>query len=173
MLRAAQRWRFDVKKANIDGIAFRNNYYEIKYENLISNTNSVLKNICKFLSIDYFDNMHHFVVPVENLGDALDYQKIKKDNFDKYKFYEDVMIIRKIESIAADILIANGYNVNYSEKIDELSYLKMNFYKIMDAFNYSLFNFKDKGYFRALKWNLKHLIIYIIKMKITKLNIIK
>ena len=153
MFRAAQRWRIAVKKVKYESKQFGDRFYEIKYEELISETNMVLKGVCNFLNIGYIDAMSSITKPIENLGDATNLRIIKKDNKNKYKIYLNPKRISTIESLTADALLLYGYDVKYTDEIKEHSRLTMFLFKLADAFNLFNFYYKEKGILKTLRWN--------------------
>ncbi|WP_419662176.1 putative sulfotransferase domain protein [Desulfosarcina variabilis str. Montpellier] len=164
MFRAAQRWRNSVIKVKSEKHLFDDRFYEIKYEDLISETSLVLKGICAFLDIEYIDAMCRIDQPVENLGDAINLNTIKKDNKNKYKIYMSANRQYKIESLTADALSSYGYDVNYNNSIKEYSQTKMLFFKIFDALNLFIFYLKEKGLIETIRWNLNFIKIFSRKL---------
>jgi protein-tyrosine sulfotransferase len=75
------RWQRSVS----DGIQFRgnNNYIEIKYEDLVLNTEQTLLRICKFIEIDFNDAM-------------LEYYKINGSTRDPLKFPQNIEATKPI-----------------------------------------------------------------------------
>ena len=84
MVRAAQRWVNDVQKCKTDSIAFADDYLEIKYEELLDNTQNEMEKICKFLDLEFDYKMLHLSAPTENIGYAKDQSKIIRNNTCKY-----------------------------------------------------------------------------------------
>jgi hypothetical protein len=158
MLRGAQRWCNNINEAQKTSKILGSRYIEIKYENLITDSESVLKALCDFLKIDYDNKMINLKKPVENIGDAKKLKKIKSDNKDKFIRSMDIETKYKIEAIAGNMLRKNRYNVEYSGKTFTLSRLKMIYYQIQDFTNRVKFNTKQKGIVGGVKWTINSLL---------------
>lgn len=154
MFRAAQRWCNDVSKVQKDIKKFPEKYLEIKYENLITDPDKILKQVCNFLNVEYNPKMQKILKSVENLGDAKEIKEIKSDNKMKYEKYMDSETKNKIEAIAANVLKSNCYNVQYSGNIKTLTSNEMVFYQIIDGINRISFNIKERGLKRGLYWSI-------------------
>lgn len=166
MLRAAQRWCDDVNKVQKNSKKLEDKYLEIKYENLISDPKSVLKNICSFLEIEYDEKMINLKKPVEKIGDAKRQKGIKSDNKYKYKKCMDPKTKYKIESIAGNLLKKNRYDIEYSGKTYTLSPIKMAYYQIRDILNRIKFNIKQRGIGRGVKWTISSFLSQFKELKI-------
>jgi hypothetical protein len=55
----ARRWEKKVRKAQSDAPSL-NHYMEIRYEDLILDTEPVLRKVCEFLELDYSDDLLHY-----------------------------------------------------------------------------------------------------------------
>lgn len=68
---AASFWKEATKKAEwLKRKLPKNQFYEIKYENLVQNPEHEIKEICKFLNITYSDKLLNFWKNTESLGDV-------------------------------------------------------------------------------------------------------
>jgi len=135
MLRVAQRWVDDVSKARSDGKKIKNDYFEIKYEDLLDNPEVKLKEICNFLNIEYYPEMIQLNEFTENIGDAKNVIGILKNNKEKYKKLINPKLLEKIESISWHLLLSLGYPVKRYEKMKRINKIKMKRYKILDGYN--------------------------------------
>lgn len=68
--RATFRWRKSVEEAFEFGEKYPNIYFELTYEDLVTNTNTIVKKICSFLDIDYESQMLEEQSSTSNLGDV-------------------------------------------------------------------------------------------------------
>ncbi|PQP35618.1 hypothetical protein C6A37_01585 [Desulfobacteraceae bacterium SEEP-SAG9] len=93
MIRAAQRWRDDLRRIKSDSRQFKYDYFEVKYEDLISQPADTLRRICGFLDIEFETNMLKLSEPSEKWGgDAKGMKEIKIDNINKYRYLMKISI---------------------------------------------------------------------------------
>lgn len=160
--RYTQRWHDAILIINRDShYLSRNRYFELKYEELISDPILLLKKICNFIEVDYINTMLEFTKPTENTGDAKGLIKIKSNNKYKYKNELPKEINNKIERIAADSLALHGYETGYAHSLDRVSKARMYFYQTIDAFNMLFPTLKNEGITQlipSLKQHYYHLI---------------
>lgn len=133
MLRAAQRWAADVAKAREEGRKFQNDYYEIKYENLLEDPERHLRNICSFLGIEYDKTMLELKKPTENIGDTKGKTIVFKRNTNKYKTMMKHSLRRKIEHIAFPELLESGYESESFQQQRKLTPLENKIYQLSDG----------------------------------------
>ena len=133
--RASQRWVDSIAKARSDSLAFQDDYFEIKYEELLDDSEKLLSECCHFLDVKFDDSMLALSVAPENIGDAKGYTKIKLDNKGKYLKKMDLVTLEKIESIAGNTLKSLNYPTNLPDSNERLSKAKMNLYRVIDGFN--------------------------------------
>ena len=72
LLLVAYMWRNSVRYKNILTVKYPDNFYSVKYESLINNNYGVVKDICKFLIVEFFPFL-------------LDHNKFKDENGDSWK----------------------------------------------------------------------------------------
>lgn len=113
MLRAAQRWVDGINAAHQAASNITDRYREVRYEELLNDTEHVLRGICKFIQIEFKPEMLTLAKPSEDRGDAKDNPRIVQDNFGKYidKMNPDTLL--KIEAITGDTLSRLGYGLTY------------------------------------------------------------
>lgn len=96
----------------------KNRYFLIRYEDLILNTDEVLKNLCEFLNVKYNDEMLQYftkkneknIEPLETIDWKLKTkQKPDKTNIGKYINYLDSNEIEKFNKIAFSMLEKYSY----------------------------------------------------------------
>ena len=157
MIRAAQRWNDDVGTARKVGKTFQDAYLEIRYEDLVTDSDPVLKQVCHFLGVEFDRRIKNLIAPVENLGDAKGLHGIKKDNLGKYHYFIPPKKIRKIESITAPVLLSCGYSVPFYATSKRVKKIRMTYYKAMDGYRLFIFDLKEKGISTAAHWMINRM----------------
>lgn len=157
MLRAAERWSDDIARARKDGEKLQNDYFEVKYEDLLESPGKNLWHICFFLGIEYEPEMIELERPTENIGDARGKSGILLQNTNKYKKMMKPNLREKIEQIAFPELLRSGYEcISYSQK-KRLSAIEKKGYQVLDGFNLIRARKRQTGYgaIEALNFYLK------------------
>ena len=70
ILEAANRWINSVELAQSFGSKIKESYMEIRYEDLVTNTESEIQRVCDFLDINYDSKILDHTKQVEKLGDT-------------------------------------------------------------------------------------------------------
>lgn len=143
MLRATELWRREIQGA----MKWRNlptRYLEIKYEDLILNTENVLRDICEFLEIDFSNDMVQLGNPVEKYGETSKTNKVSRKSISKFEL-ENPKVIKRIEEIAFPIMGELGYRPKYAKKFKPFSPSLMIVRRLTDFVSYK-FNNMVKGY---------------------------
>ena len=70
ILAAANRWINSIESAQSFGSKIKENYIEIRYEELVTKPEEVIKDTCDFLDIDYDSKMLDHTKQVKKLGDT-------------------------------------------------------------------------------------------------------
>ena len=70
ILEAANRWINSIESAQSFGSKIKENYIEIRYEELVTKPEEVIKDTCDFLDIDYDSKMLDHTKQVKKLGDT-------------------------------------------------------------------------------------------------------
>ncbi|MGQ9862310.1 MAG: sulfotransferase family protein [Thiobacillaceae bacterium] len=109
MLRAAQRWADDVGDASQALHSLPNPHLQVRYEDLLTDTESVMRQCCSLLDLDFDPVMLHLARPSENLGDARGQTRIVAENLGKFRQRMPEYTLRRIEEIAGEVLEAHGY----------------------------------------------------------------
>lgn len=136
----AQRWYDYVRRCREDAAVHApGHYFELKYEDLLTDPEEQLKRICEFLAIDFQNEMAHLKAPAENIGDAKNQTVIVKDNFQKWKSRMDMRQLKKIERIAGPLLLDLGYLLAADQgpktPPKRLNPLVMNFYRVSEVWH--------------------------------------
>ena len=143
MYRATELWRREIQESN----EWRNKsdyYLEIKYENLILNTEKVLRELCMFLNVDFSIEMLELKKPSEKYGVHSRKLDISKTSIAKYGS-ETSMWIKRIEEIAYPMMKQLGYNIKFAKSHKPFSSIKMPIVKVMDFIKFKV-NVKRKRY---------------------------
>ena len=157
MKRAAQRWTDSVRRARDDGRRIPGQYLEIRYEDLLRDTETVLRTVSDFLGIDFRETMLTLQKAPENLGNASGQSIIIKDNFGKFMTHMDVRTRRQIESIAGTMLVECGYQLSLPpQAIRRMSKRELLAAQLQDGWNRLLFERKRRDFGRALSFVLRY-----------------
>jgi len=150
MIRAAQRWVIDVQKCKNDSKAFSEDYIEIRYEDLLQNAEYELKRVCQFLDLEFNQQMLSLSKPAEKTGIANSTKEIVRDNQGKYLDQMKPSVRTQIECIAAPVLKSYDYAVNYSNRVLNVSRIRMTYYQMIDGVNLMKSTFNQRGLFGSL-----------------------
>ncbi len=135
---AAKSWKRHVEQGHKQGIKIgKNQYKEIRYEDLLNNQEEVLKSVCKFLDLKYTKKVHKpdylFAGNIHGkITNRLSTKKIIKTNQMKWKTKMSKKDCLIFQSVAGDILKKNGYEVNAKAYSYELSAFKKTYFTISD-----------------------------------------
>jgi Sulfotransferase family len=152
--RAAQYWIDWIEKCKTDAQSYlANDYYEIKFENLITDSETEIKNLCSFLSIKYEKSMMILNRPTEEFGDAKNTKSIISDNRDKWRTKMPERMIRKIETISFNMLDELNYDIWYAKKGKRLSVMESKLARVEDTLHRFKFDCEYQGgIVKALKY---------------------
>jgi len=70
ILEAANRWTNSIELGQAFGLNIKDNYMEIRYEDLVANPDKSIKKVCAFLDINYNSDMLDHTSQVAKLGDT-------------------------------------------------------------------------------------------------------
>ena len=70
ILEAANRWTNSIELAQAFGSKIKDNYMEIRYEDLVTHPDKSIKKVCDFLDVVYNSDMLDHISQVEKLGDT-------------------------------------------------------------------------------------------------------
>ncbi|MFT4584191.1 MAG: hypothetical protein ACI8XZ_003955 [Gammaproteobacteria bacterium] len=167
--RYAYRWNEACQKARHDAARLGNNYYEIKYENLISDPLHSLNKLCDFLNVEFHTRMLSDFKPAENLGAAKDLAGIKSDNQYKYRSYPNKALINKLERICYASLKDYGYAVSGETKPLHIGKTKLRGYRFLDGINNVKSRIQERGLFRQLYFTWVNFKQNLVSEKMNKL----
>jgi len=152
-IRAAQRWVNGLEKADKDTAKFKDEYIEIRYEDLLNYPEAVLTKCCDLLEIDFEQNMLQIPENTENIGSAQGYTFVKQDNQKKYIQQMKHRLRQRIEKIAGQKLLNCGYEVEFIAPPENVSTIEMNLYKVIDGYNLIQSEFTERGFYESIKIN--------------------
>ena len=152
MIRAAQRWSDDVGSARSMAPQLKNDYLEMKYEELLDSPESTIRKVCTFLAIPFIADVLDLSRPTENLGDAKGIQGIVKNNTGKYERAIDPRTLEKIQSIACETMTAAGYKCDRAVKSVRVGRARMRLYQLLDGLSLLRFSAKERGVKGALSF---------------------
>lgn len=154
VFRAAQRWSDDVRKCRSDAVRHLENcYLEVKYENLITNPQVTMINICQFLSIRFEKRMLMLDQPTEDLGDAKGAVHIVRANTGKWEQKLRPSEINTIERITGAAMFEVGYASSSHGRGYRLSRWQMAVYKGFDGIHL-FFHYvnRNRNLWKTLRW---------------------
>ncbi len=146
ILRASQRWTDSVGRARQDGRSIGRHYTEIRYEDLLQNTEAELRRICRFLEIDFLDQMVDLDNNSQSVGDTRGQSRLVRDNWGKYLTRMDSKILRRVEGIGGEMLVQCGYELVFEpQRTLRITRMEMILAQLRDAWNRLLFERKKRG----------------------------
>ena len=154
MYLAAANWNRSMIKAKEDGMKAPADCMEIKYENLLENPLSCLKEICGFLNLPFEKEMGNLKAPTENIGDTKEKITIVRNNKAKYIEKMSEKKIRKIESLCYQGMGIMSYQIQLAKEQHVLPFYKNKIYRYMDIINRLIFNIKTHGIINGVKFSL-------------------
>jgi hypothetical protein len=159
MLRAAQRWADNIESARAVGRQMGRDYLELRYEELVSDTESAMRQAASFLGLAYDPKTLALAQPAENLGGARGETRVVTDNFGKFKEQLDRRMLRRIEALAGETMVTCGYSLAMpAQPRVRLSRFGMLAAQCRDSFNLLRFGRRERGVVGALKFHLRYFL---------------
>lgn len=148
MFRAAHRWREAMQSTR----KFRDgdNYLEVKYEDLTSDTQVVIEKICRFIHVDYEPDMVTLLKPSENYGDAKGMARVVSTNSEKFKSVMTEDEICMIERLTLPEIIEKDYQVFFAKSSKGAKKLDLMYWRILDIYHLAKFNVGEFGLIKGL-----------------------
>jgi len=110
---SADDWCRSMEKARVDAASLGDDYYELRYEALISNPETELQNLCRYLGIEFSPAMLELQRPVENQGDTGSQTRkslrIVADNAGRYLKNLSPKELMRLEQILFPTAASYGY----------------------------------------------------------------
>ena len=158
MLRAAQRWADDVRKARRDGAGLGADYLELRYEDLLAHTEVELRRVCAFLGIEFEPAMLTLAKPSENLGDARGAAWVVAGNSGKWHAMAPETLAR-VEELAGPMLLECGYALTLPSRAPRrLSGLEMRLAQLRDALHLVRADRNGWGWWRTALFHLRYFV---------------
>lgn len=154
--RASKMWRDSIIKCRSDAeLYLRKDYFEIKYEDLIENTDLSLRKLCDFLGIDFEKNMLILDKPAENFGDTKLVTGIVRTNKNKWRFQMPDQVIKRIEEISFDLMKNLNYYPAFAGTYRPMSSMEVITARMIDAYYRFIFDCRFQGgLFKGIKYQL-------------------
>lgn len=143
MYRTTEKWRSELENSQ-KWREHKDFLFEIKYEDLISDTEAELKEVCSFIGIPFQDKMLQLNKPSEKHGDNSNKLTVNSKNTDKYLDFKS-SVIKRIEEIAYPMMKEYGYVPVYGKKSKPFSPVMMEVLKYSDFIHFKVSN-QIKGY---------------------------
>lgn len=109
----ARQWEWYVNEGRRSGADLGSRYFEIRYEDLISQPTEALKEICKFIGVEYDECVLNYRRATDPYGKTpLLTGGVKSQNREKWR--SDMSLQRRavFESVAGDLLRSCGYSTD-------------------------------------------------------------
>ncbi|MGH2541817.1 MAG: hypothetical protein ACRDIB_03410, partial [Ardenticatenaceae bacterium] len=128
---------------------------EIRYEDLVSSPEVVLRTVCRLLDLEFVAEMLTLSRPAESVGEARGESRIVVDNTKKFwkGFSRDE--IRRIEEIAFDQMHSLGYEVYLADEWRPLNGISYTLLRGRDIVSFVESKADELGRLRALKYALR------------------
>ena len=109
----SEKWRKSVGYADKESMMMKDDFFTIRYEDLLESPRSVLESVCSFLKIPFCKGMLTLESPVERLGDPGDATRTKSEivpnNTKKFLIELSPDEIRRIDEIVYPVAQKFGY----------------------------------------------------------------
>jgi len=155
MVRAAQRWTDRIEMVRREGAVFGGQLIEVRYEDLLSDPEPVLRSICALVGLPFDDRMLTLSQETENIGSARGQKKIKRDNVAKYEREMAPKIRNAIEAIAGHTLDGLGYPVDLKTSGRRIGRPRMLAYQVLDGINLVRADAGQRGWVGAARFRLR------------------
>lgn len=151
-LRAATMWRLEVGQARSFGRTLGQHYHEVRFEDLITEPESTLQEICGFLGLPFEAAMMDFTRSYEDLGDAAGALRIVGSNVHKYRGAFKPGIVRRIEEITYPVAVELGYELEWAKAYLPQSRLRLAAARLTDAAAMTRFYSHESGLGSGLRY---------------------
>jgi hypothetical protein len=128
----AHIWATTVEKAVGDAEAFPQDYIELRYEDLISATEPILRKLCAFLEVDFTDGMLHLDHPSISKGDTAGKTEVVANNTGKYLKHMRESTVRRTEEITFLAMQRFGYAPAFARAHKPLSAVACKCHRVAD-----------------------------------------
>lgn len=152
LYRSAQRWSDIMRKVHIKKKYLRDDYCEIKYSDLLQKTEDIMKEVSRFLHIEFKERTLRLDNSIENYGSTKKENKIVKDNVKKYKRQLSTQDIKRIEEIVCPVMEKMGFHMENDVSYRPLQEWELLLLKVYDYISVITFHIKDKGILYGLDY---------------------
>ena len=155
-IRAAARWADGVEAATVALADHPDRSMMVRYEDLVTRPEEVLRAICSFLDLTFEPSMVELDRPSENLGDARGSTTVIASNVEKWRLGMAPSLQRRVEALCADGLRAHGYECRHEGPQERLSRPERRIRQLFDGANLIRFDIRARGVFGAIRfrWRL-------------------
>jgi hypothetical protein len=155
-VRAAGRWADGVEAASAALARHPSQATLVRYEDLVTRPEEVLRELCTFLDLTYDPAMVALERPSENLGDARGQTTVVASNVEKWRTGMAPSLRRKIEALCADGLRTHGYECLHAGPQERLSRSERRARQVVDGANLIRFDVEARGLMGAIRfrWRL-------------------
>ena len=156
ILRNSQRWNREMLDFYIQSKDFKSDVHVTRYEDLISNPEHILRQICHFLGINFEEQISKLSKPAENLANLKNTNNIISTNQKKFKNELTEKQIRLINALSYPSLTLYNYSKKRNLRIKVLPKRLNLKFAFLDLLNRFKFDMKREGFFGAQKKMLEH-----------------
>jgi hypothetical protein len=156
MIRAANAWARSVGALQPYVSELGTKIIELRYEDLLGETESEVRKICQFLSIEFQPDMLTLDKATENLGDTKGLVEVVSGNVQKYKVALPVKKLARIEKLSCNILHIYGYEFTWGGSQSRLNFVYEKYLQLMDGFNLVISAQKERGVWGAIMFHWAH-----------------
>jgi hypothetical protein len=133
VVRYAQQWADRIGQFRQDTAAFSADVLEVRYEDLVDDTEATLISICELLGLEFKEEMLTLRRPVENLGRTKGRAEVVKQNTGMYKNGLNGATVARIEAVAREVLCQYGYPVQEGAPMRRVPKWEMGLHRAQDA----------------------------------------
>ena len=154
--RAAWRWGKDVTVAHRQCLSLPERCLEVRFEELLQNTETQMRRICQFLDLKFSDDLTQLAQSVEQRGYAAGRTEIMRDNFRKFETRLTPHEIESIESLAWNCMRAMDYTPVRAKKQRTMSAFTQHMLKLKDGAHLVASGMSNRGVAAALRFHATH-----------------
>lgn len=150
--RAAYRWSSKIRLARTDAMDFSDHYLEVRYEDLLQKTQTVVRRICSFLDLEFEDGMTSLSKPSEQYGQARDFVGVLTENVAKYEQELTKKQIRIIEEISFNQMVDLNMHISLAQNPKRMNRWHLRTCAAVDAIALARFHIREKGLAKAARF---------------------
>ncbi len=159
MLRAAQRWAQSIDGARSAGAQLGCDYMELRYEDLLVDTEIAMRRVSTFLEVRFDAVMLTLTRPTENLGYTRGETRVVANNFGKFLDGMNRRTLARIEALAGETLVGCGYSLAMpAQPRARLSRLGALFAQMRDAINLVRSGRRERGLVGSLVFHIRYFL---------------